>query len=458
MPGSKLYVINSTALIPVVQRQYRTIAFTPIESKAARGVMGCSDTADKIINIDQTKDGAYLMSFAKAIHPAMAPGVHLDAMNRVSVQRIAELLDNLQYTAPRKLNLFEWTRHSILRVTTDAVFGSRNPFRDPSLERAWYQFEPSIIIFMIGLFPSILARDAIKARERMVAALEGYLASDAPNDPDTSELIRARLAHNNSFSIPVNDQARFEVGNIFASLGNTLPSSFWMLFHIYSDPPVLSEIREELSKTVTTTTTSSGATMHTIDAAAVKTSCPILLSTLREVFRYHGVGVSARVVLEDHLLDGKYLLKKGNTVMIPGRVQHTERSIWGPDVSTFYHRRFVKTDAAYQRPTPVAFRGFGGGTILCPGRHFASTEILVFAALMVLRFDVRPSGGKAWVEPTVDKSPMAAAIPMPDADIEVEVELRGPKDQEWRVEFSGSETAMELSAEDIDGSGREAGH
>ncbi|KAM7215317.1 cholesterol 7-alpha-monooxygenase [Rhypophila decipiens] len=449
MPGSKLYVINSTALLSLVQRQYRTLSFTPIEAKAARDLMGCSDTASKIINLDPTKYGSYLMSFAKAIHPALALSIHLDAMNRVSVQRISDVFDELQATAPKKVNLFEWASHSMLLVSTDAVFGSRNPFRASALEEAWYKFEPSIIIFMLRLFPSILASDALKAREQIVSAIERYLTSGAPDDPDTSELVPARLAHNNSFSIPIKDQARFEMGNIFSILGNTLPSSFWILFHVYLDPSLLSDIRDEVSKLVTTTLSSDGVATHTIDAAAVKTGCPILISTLREVFRYHGVGTSPRVVMEDHLLDGKYLLKKGNTVMIPGRVQHMDHSIWGQDVSTFNHRRFVTTDDAYQRPSPVAFCGFGGGTTLCPGRHFASTEILVFAALMVMRFDVRPSGGKPWIQPTVYKSPMAAAIPVPDADIEVEVELKGPKEQEWRVSFSGSGSALEPSAEDV---------
>ncbi|KAM7197953.1 Cytochrome P450 [Naviculisporaceae sp. PSN 640] len=459
MPGAKLYVVNSTALITVVQRHHRTIAFPPIAAQSARDAMACSDTATRIISLDPTKDEAYMMTFAKAMHLSLAPGPHLDAMNRISVQGIAELLDKLQEATPRKIKLFEWTRHSILRVTTDSVFGSRNLFRDPSIEQAWYTFEPSILIFMIGLVPSIFAREAIKAREKLVSALERYLASSAPNDPDTSELIRARLAHNNSFSIPLNDQARFELGNIFALLGNTLPSSFWLLYHIFSDPNILSEVRDEVSKIVSSTTSSnSRAPIHTIDAAKVMSSCPILLSTLREVFRYHGIGVSARVVLEDHLLDGKYLLKKGNTVMIPSRVQHFDASIWGPDVSRFNHRRFVKTDPGHRRSNPVAFRGFGGGTNLCPGRHFASTEILAFAALMVMRFDMRPSGGKKWVEPSVDKSPLHGVIPTPDTDIEVEVELRGPRERTWRVEFSGSEKAMELSAEDTAGAARDVGH
>ena len=480
MPGSKLYIINSTALIPVVQRQHRTIAFGPIAAKAARDVMGCSATSDKIVSLEPTKDEGYLMTFAKAMHQVMAPSARLDAMNRVSVQRIAELLDGLEqqtttavHTAPgvkTKLRLFEWTRHSILRATTDAVYGPRNPFRDPDMQQAWYRFERGLIFLMAGgLASSLLARDALRARRELVSHFGRYFAASSADD--ASELIRARLAHSRSFSIPYSEMPCFELGNAFAILANTLPAAFWILFHVYSDARVLAEMREELERIVTSSSSPSGGTdkitLHTIDADAIKTSCPLLLSAFREVLRYHGTGASARLVLEDRLLDGKYLLKKGNTVLIPVGVQHTDPGAWGPDVHLFNHRRFVKdarakTKDARERAQHlgahpaggVAFRGFGGGTVLCPGRHFASTEILVFAALMILRFDMRPVGGAWPTEPTVRNSTMAGTIPSPDTDVEVEVELRGSAAGLWRVGLSGGlERAMELAAEDMGGGG-----
>jgi cytochrome P450 len=104
------------------------------------------------------------------------------------------------------------------------------------------------------------------------------------------------------------------------------------------------------------------------------------------------MGTSVRIALEDHMLDGKYLIKKGGTVMIPGHVQHSSAAIWGDDVAEFKHTRFVKTPGS-KRYNSVAFRGFGGGTTLCPGRHFATMEILLFATLLMLRFDVRLANG-----------------------------------------------------------------
>lgn len=48
---------------------------------------------------------------------------------------------------------------------------------------------------------------------------------------------------------------------------------------------------------------------------------------------------SARVAAKDCVLDGgdgrEYLIKKGGIVMIPRRVQHRTREVWGDDVDVF---------------------------------------------------------------------------------------------------------------------------
>ncbi|KAI1487550.1 cytochrome P450 [Biscogniauxia mediterranea] len=440
LPGSRLYVINSTALIPVAQRQFKTLAFGPIEARAAENVMGASKAAIAIMTKDLVADHGYLSTFTKAIHPALSPGPGLDAMNHVSVQTIAAALEKMG-TQTRHVKMYEWIRHEIFMATTDGVYGPQNPLRDPAVEAAWYDFEPTIVLFLINLFPKLLAPKAYKAREVVVAALKRYYQDGG--HLNASELAKARYEHNVSHNIPPEDIARTEVGNIFAIIGNTAPASFWMIYHIYSDPAILEDCRQEIARIVR-----EDGNIRTIDIANVKSACPKLLSTLQEVLRFHGTGISARVVLEDHMLDGRYLLKKGNTLMIPGPVQHTLRDVWGDNVDEFHYKRFVRS-SHQKRPNPVAFRGFGGGTVLCPGRHFASTEILAFAALMIMRFEIRPMGGK-WIRPGTEKAPPSAAVAPPDVDLEVEL-IPKCTTYEWDVSFSGSDKAMEIAAEDIEG-------
>ena len=150
--------------------------------------------------------------------------------------------------------------------------------------------------------------------------------------------------------------------------------------------------------------------------------------------------------MEDYMLDGKYLLKKGGTVMIPGPVQHTSADAFGSTVHLFDHRRFLPTE---RKHNPIAFRGFGGGTTLCPGRHFATTEILAFTALMILRCDVSPSLGE-WVYPTTFKAAMWETTPIPDFDLDVKLAPRAGiyNEVKWRVLLSDSDKGINVSAED----------
>lgn len=188
-----------------------------------------------------------------------------------------------------------------------------------------------------------------------------------------------------------------------------------------------------------------GKPTNTLDMLKVKTSCPILLSTYKEVLRFYSTAVSARLVMQDHMLDNQYLLKKGSTVMMPTPVQHHNSTIWGYDSDTFDHMRF-----ADQRPSQAGFRAFGGGKTLCPGRHFATTEILAFAAGMIMWFDVRPKAGR-WMEASGEKVEFWEATPSPDEDFEVEIgEIEGgERDGRWAFVLSDSDKPIGLSTEDM---------
>lgn len=300
------------------------------------------------------------------------------------------------------------------------------------------------MILIMNLFPSLLAKESIAAREFMTKAFTRYFKEGGHNQG--SALIKARFEHSMEHKIPLEDIARFETGGAIAILTNTSPAAFWMVYHLYSDSVALEECRQELDSIITTGD-NAGTNIRNLDMTQVKTSCPILLSSLKEVLRLHTVGISTRMVMEDHLLDNKYLLKKGNTVMIPGPVQHAKPDIWGSDVEEFNHRRFLPQA---KRHNPVAFRGFGGGTTLCPGRHFASTEILAFTAMLILRFDIKPVGGK-WPRLTTEKAELWETTPLPDGDIDVTMSRRNAEDDgmKWKILVSDSDKAMPLSAEDL---------
>lgn len=129
-------------------------------------------------------------------------------------------------------------------------------------------------------------------------------------------------------------------------------------------------------------------------------------------------------------VETRYLLQKGAIVQIAGGVMHLNRSLWGEDAAEFRPERYlgrpqtsspstkkVKSDESHPDTKDTndrsidkstannnrnnnggnsttatltsAFRGFGGGKTVCPGRYFATAEILGFVACVVLRMEMK---------------------------------------------------------------------
>jgi hypothetical protein len=135
LPGSRIYIVNSTDLIPAVERQARVLDFAPIEARAAINVMGATPAGKEILNQEREGVGkhAYAIEFDKAIHPALTPGPNLDVMNRIAVLKVAEFLENLASHKSQTLKLYKWVRENISWATTEAVYGPQNPFRNSEI-------------------------------------------------------------------------------------------------------------------------------------------------------------------------------------------------------------------------------------------------------------------------------------------------------------------------------------
>lgn len=301
-------------------------------------------------------------------------------------------------------------------------------------------FEPGLMTLLVDFLPGVLAKESLKARDRLVMEFDKYFRQD--RHLQGSLFVQLRHEHNVRFGLGLDDTAHTEVGQVNASVSNTVPGAFWALWQILADPVVFEDCQREASLLVQTGPDG----VSTIDLARVRTACPILVSTWQEVLRFHGTSISARVVQEDTMIDNKYLLKKDSMVIMPTRVSHTDESIWGPTANQFDHKRFLKTNKGGGKRVPAAaFRGFGGGAVLCPGRHFVSTEILAFAVLLLVRFDVRPVSGK-WNEPRKDFL-MNTAFPMPKDKVYVEFVPKSSR--KWEVIFSDNSKGINMTKEDL---------
>ena len=313
-------------------------------------------------------------------------------------------------------------------------------------------FESDLVMIMMNVVPSITARKGYSSRALVSRAFEDYFQNKGHELG--SVLVQNRYATSTKFKVPLADIARYEVGGAIAVLVNTAPAAFWMLYHAFAYPDVLDGLRKEVGTIMASRCDQDGTVTRSLDITKVKTNCPLLTSTFQEVLRIRAMGTSVRQVMQDTLLNDQYLLKKDSTILMPSLVVHTDPSIWGSDVGEFNHKRFMKPGvrtkvSGGKRPNPAAFRAFGGGTTLCPGRHFATTEILAVVVMFIMRYEITPPNGR-WVAPTTENSNIAAVIMEPDSEIEFEITTRkGYEEGAWAFSLADSEMIFAVAAEDL---------
>jgi hypothetical protein len=141
MPGSRLYVVNSPALVSAVQRHYKSLSFMPLVAKASVKVSRFSKTASEIINTNtngEEGDWGYVHTFHDAIQPSLAPGAQLDVMNRVMLGLVAASIYRLKEQNATEVRLFDWVKHQITLATTSSAYGPSNPYKDPAVETAFW--------------------------------------------------------------------------------------------------------------------------------------------------------------------------------------------------------------------------------------------------------------------------------------------------------------------------------
>lgn len=307
----------------------------------------------------------------------------------------------------------------------------------------------------------------------MVDALEAYFAAGhelaASNDNWTSDVAPLTVdtaAIQRQFGFKAREIAATYVTIVHGALVNFVPTLFWCVAYVFSRSTLVAQLREELI----TAFTFEGEDQNSVivDADRIEFCCPLLLSVLRETQRLVAIGTLHRRVVEDTVVtedrsDGdktelkrSYLLKKGTSILMPVAINHRNPLIWGPTANEFNAARFLESphlhEAGHNRPLSetwgaadeststrlrrMAYFPFGGGKELCPGRNFATTELLSTMAVLVLGYDIQAAGGGPLKEPAFGPPKMTAATARPHADAHLNVRVgrrEGWEQVVWRV-------------------------
>lgn len=294
---------------------------------------------------------------------------------------------------------------------------------------------------MLQLLPTFICPKAYHGRSALRGAFAKYYANH--HDQSASRLIHSHLATCKKWGFSDSDIANFEISTLFLATTNTVPVSFWQLSYILSDPSLLEEIRTEVEGIVERgKSAETGKEYAVMDITLFQSQCPLLLSTFHETLRFVGAATSVRSVVSPTILSAPsqptYHLQSPAVIQLPSGITHASRSIWGPDVDSFNPRRFLPStkstlDKDTRKKQSQGYLPFGGGKHLCPGRHFAITEVLSFVAAIVVGFDV--AGLKV---PERAFMKLGTAVRKPLGDVEVQIsERKGWENVKWKFDTVG---------------------
>ncbi|KAF3079459.1 hypothetical protein TWF569_003577 [Orbilia oligospora] len=439
----RIYIINSRHLIPAIQKN-KSLSFAPFQKQFTDALTRPSKHTLDLFDTD------HIHEITRVQLAAWTPGKDLDHQNvRVAdtlMLEMEKLSEQISMQGSAVADFFEWTRYTNMIAATNGIYGSANPMRDPEIWGAFLGWYPNIMKHLSG-YPNFLLKESAKARDKFLNSFSQYLQSD---HSDAGEVIFARERLYTRDQVPVRDMASSQALFTVGLIGNLSPTVFWTVWDIFSRPQLLVDIREELERVAVTRHNNEKEQIFELDLAALKSRCPLLLSAHEETQRTRFRHANVRKAMEDTVLDGRHWLKKGSMIIIPNKMIHNHPEIWGANAKEYNPRRFTSEKGLpigrSALSTSYAFLAWGTAPTLCPARQFAATQILLFTALMVLRFEVDPVYGEGqWKEPKLFTGALAVIEP-PNEKMDVRIRNRRGVEGLWRLKMGESKTRVPIAS------------
>ena len=139
-------------------------------------------------------------------------------------------------------------------------------------------------MIFVNIMPSIFARKGHRGQQLLYKAFGEYF--DNGHYIQNSTLTKARFEAGVKNGVDNTNIARLEVGSMIGLLVNTILSAFWMFIHVFSDPFLLRDLRnEKRSANVSVAQDErTGKTTKFLDVTSMKQRCTLLYQRLKKSF------------------------------------------------------------------------------------------------------------------------------------------------------------------------------
>ncbi|KAI0179259.1 cytochrome P450 [Hypoxylon sp. FL1284] len=367
---------------------------------------------------------------------------HSDALADSFYRLFTRHLDEQPVDEWVTVRLFDTLKAVMAESAIVSLFGSQIIDLNPGFVECYWQFDEIAGRLGWGL-PKFLQRKSVKTRARLHSMTARHIDSawehfdwhgpDADSDWEPhfgSRLSRETAKWLREHGFSNHAAAGHTLATLFGLNGNTVPITAWAMIELIKDPCLFQAVRDEALSSYTTDA-KTGA--RRIDPR-VLTNLPLLQSLYVEVMRMHVSFNATRKALEPVVIDG-FAVEKGALVQTCSRIAHYDESVWGVEghpAAEFWAWRHVKAADAVDVGTGEAIRqsqsamkgrsasflAYGGGHVMCPGRHFAKQEIMLAIAILVTKFEIefvswiRHDGSRS-DRPAQDDQMYASFVAMP---------------------------------------------
>ena len=325
---------------------------------------------------------------------------HLGRMVAQTTQRMKGRVVDLVTFATSPVDQMLWERTSMVKVKVDAkgeqvvetsllplirdfcahvanptIMGSNFLTNFPDVFDELWTFDRGFLYLGAGLprwFPILKLTRAHIARKKLLEAVYAFhnaleketLGKDPGADwndlDDVSPLVRARTEAYRKHNFSISARAACEVALIWAANANSNSLVFWMVNRIYSDPSLLTRIREEITPFVAAVQPKQEfpvpepPRLEPFDVEGLCNSCPLLKSCYVESLRLDTASWSLKLVQQDFVLQSRekdaqgWMLKKGQYAHAAHDLHNTDPNYF-EDPMTWKADRHVKFDGEQKK-------------------------------------------------------------------------------------------------------------
>ncbi|NXE79910.1 CP8B1 hydroxylase, partial [Cochlearius cochlearius] len=234
--------------------------------------------------------------------------------------------------------------------------------------------------------------------------------------------------------VPEYMRDRFMFMLLWASQGNTGPTSFWLLLYLMKHPEAMKAVKDEIDKVLRENGQEVKPGSPPINITRdMLNQTPLLDSALEETLRLIAAPVLVRAVLQDTSLKTssgtEYTLRKGDRLALFPHISVQMNPEIHPDPHKFKYDRFVNPDGTkkdfYKNGKKLKYFNmpWGAGVSICPGRFFAASEMKLFVFFMLSHYDLELVNGEEEI-PAIDISRWGFGTMQPVHDVRFRYRLR----------------------------------